>query len=379
MQEASLLQGGEPVERSSPCVSFQELFGLADGDPYVSMTDTLSDALTAIGVSDGARETLRCYYRYARMSVLHGQVTEEGDIRVWPRQEKVARFRGITVRQLRRHMDELEKLELVRREVTPRGLTNNVYLKPMGKLLRELLERPGVRERMRELNPDAHDEKVVSIEALQADRNVPMQEDKNVRLMKMETERKRKETTPSAGAGEDEAQFVDWMDEQMDRTKVLFEAMRSARAQNEVAREKKAAKKPHEKMGGGRKRESSLAPEDRASALAEYLRNRIKSGLESVYQPTITEKDLKHLKDLRNELGGDTLRKVIDFITEPDRWARVRRECRINTRVPTPGVLYGFRATIVPMALQGDQPEAPRRSGHARTEASAADDILGSF
>lgn len=100
-----------------------------------------------------------------------------------------------------------------------------------------------------------------------------------------------------------------------------------------------------------------------ATAMAHRFRYHIKSGLSSVYQPTLMKKDLALLSTLLAEVGETQLDHVFAWLCTPENWDAVRTKFRINAQVPTVPVLFGFRASIIPLALGAT--DGPRRSGGA--------------
>jgi hypothetical protein len=377
--DAGLKRRGEVPDVGSSPLSFRELFGLDEALPFTCIPDALDDAMTALGLSDGARQTLRCYYRYARMSAHHAQVTPAGEIRVWPSEKTLSRLRGLTGRQIQRHRRELAELGIIRTEVTRRGQTDNTYLKPMSRLYEELRVRGGIQERMSELHPDAYHSKVVPIEFAIRDKNVALRSDKNVGLMKKKME---EEETALAGVPTcTDEDFENWLEEMQERTKALLAAADGAKQKNSEAAEHQRNKPRSLKMGGGAKK--APATEERRTSAPEMLkemRGRMSLTMPG-YQPPVGMKELGQMRTLLEQHGEDAVRTAMQWITTPENWKKLRQVCNINSQVPTVGVLLGFQATIFPLALDPSKSlTGPKRSGGARLETEEAPkEVLGSF
>jgi hypothetical protein len=151
--------------------------------------------------------------------------------------------------------------------------------------------------------------------------------------------------------------------------KILEKAMEDALEQGRLARESR--KKPQRN-----RKKPGMAKEDRAPELCEYLRWKIKSTLGSLYQPHAGAKEWGQMRKLRDQQGGPNVRKVIDWITIPENWQKVRRECGLTAGVPTAGILLGFQASIFPMALDE---KIEKRSGAVAPRESEGSDPVGFF
>lgn len=243
---------------------------------------------------------------------------------------------GLSRSTVMRHLRCLKDLGAIQRRYVGRRKVTYVQL-PLP-LVKALLERPAVVKTLQERYPTVYCAETVQLE----------QEEDNEEFHAWVA--MRKEETRRAIHSEIAKRRYD----------PIMQAVEEAKAKTEAKREYNRTKPAHQRMRKGKKA-STMSKEDHAPQLMTYLRRAIKTHL-SNFPPHSTQANIAKIKQLRDRHGAENVRKVIDWITEPAHWARVRRECRISSGVPTPGILLGFDTTIFPMALEADK---PKRSGGA--------------
>jgi hypothetical protein len=227
---------------------------------------------------------------------------------------------------------------------------DDLMLVPMKKLYRRLTERPGVREKIITMSPD-RDEKVLSLV------DSPSGKTQDTSCPEPDTHGREPVTSGliyrTMGDLNERMELDVPMRNKKEYLSTIIELSNKETNTVRTRRLERDSSPPKVKKDRSKT----------AAGMGEYLRSRVKGSLESVYQPTITKQDLALLKKLKDETDAETVIKVIDFVTTPDHWKKFRKKCRINSMVPTVSVIWGFRATLIPMAL--GQQDGPRRSGGA--------------
>jgi hypothetical protein len=135
--------------------------------------------------------------------------------------------------------------------------------------------------------------------------------------------------------------------DQHERTKRLLGAVQSGTQQHAVAlasRKQRPTKRP-------------MKPKARTEGPAEWgeqLRAAIKDGLESVWQPTITKKDLALLKRLVAGFpAGMTPREFFAWLCDRNRWPRIRKQVRLHPEaMSTVSVIWVNQHALIPAYLK---------------------------
>jgi DNA-binding transcriptional ArsR family regulator len=298
--------------------------------------------LDELFVATGVRaEVERAYRLLCREATCQGEMTEDG-VLLRVTEEQLSRELRVSDRSARKYLGDLAGLGLL--ELLPEGRGKAVRLFEPQVALERLASSPEVAAVLRQMYPERYEAPLVR--AYTVFREAP------------------------------DEYLETWVDRRMDdtRRRLLGQAIGDAQQMSAEAAERRRARAV--KNAQGRKPKKTTRTTDRANDLCEYLRFRIKSSLGSIFQPVTTQKDLSLMKRLRDSQGVDAVRQAIDYVTIPVNWNRLRQRCRLTSEVPTVGVLWGFKETIFPLAMDAT---TPKRSGGAVSGADAAEGDLDSF
>ena len=299
----------------------------------------LTKALLAASVPDVVHATLTLLYGRIPSDLKSSLVDDEGRIVLVMSKKMFATMRRASNRAVTRHLEKLQEVGVIDfPNLDPSSHSWKVAVYPAHVAYKRVLGNPGVMAHLSSIPREA-------------------------------TPLSRNSTSSSASEAEsntsnEPTDAREWIESRKEKTRELLQNAREEAGD----RTSRAGIRRASSMYSGMKQTRNKNPTPRAdtpAGVGEYLRSRIKSGLGSVYQLNITQKDLALLKTLIADNGADNVRRGIDYATEKTSWGRLRKRCRIKSEVPTVGVLCGFGATIFPLALQGGIEKPARRSGGA--------------
>ena len=321
-----------------------EFFSLFGEDYHCQVPHRVMDCLGAdIGLSVQERAVFGTLCRWVPVSLTRDAWVEETrEAVVWPRAHKVLELMGpgMSRRTYFRTIDRLEELGVIRSRTKAPG-PRMFFIPSMQELARRLgLSSVG----MRGIFPENYD-------------------DVTIRLMS---------TTPLDLEERDVEEALETGRDPMamkKRVDALRAAMDEAAARQKEAAAKQAAKKPSEKMGGGRKakrKPSKVSARELYDELCVSTRTRL--GIAATAAPTVA--NLAKLRRLRDLHGSDKVLEVIEVITDPEGWEGAKRVCGQDFVSPTPGILLGFQDTLFPWALETRHTESLRSGGAGKDKAS---------
>lgn len=309
-------------------------FFFLDGERvrFVPMRLDLRDALTAAEVPAPEFLTLLTLYGHALVSVLDESrpATEEAQVVI--ALHMLAAERGLVPRAVTNHLRNLEKMEILRRGKSSPGLAH-IFLLPVRQLLARLYGMPEVTQRLQLMRPQRYS--AAGIEAAQS-----------------------AITRKSTSEGESDAHST--------------QMQQLAQVEAVVVEEREVAHSPAlREFAVVESSTETRAPNTRVTTseveqLLQLLGEAIRHRLQSSFHLTPTSPNIFHLRQLAEQYGTNNVRSMIDFVTDPQHWAELRTRRKIESPVPTPGVIRGFSADIVALSVDEWDLRPAKRSGGAQ-------------
>jgi hypothetical protein len=310
-------------------------------------------------------------YGYVRQ---YTNLDEAGWAQVWADRARLARERGVDRRTLHRHLRDLERLGVLRRDPEQRtsGKISPLWMRPIEGVLAHLAKLPAAQETLRERFPEADDPQVLPF----------------IRSPLAVTVSRSREDDPDMDAWmtERHTQFA----EQLMHTNPLFAVRDVAKDVHEERQEAATVRR------AANRRPASNAPKapertDTAPALLRFLDALNTANFPNATRTALTGENLGKMRKLLDIHGEKDVRGLIEFCASPAGWARVKKQFpRIEIWQPTPGLLLAWNESLMQWVKAGapDNPpkqksttgwnaKGPKRSGGATPYARPSVDAEG--